>query len=888
MCHILKRALVVMVVSLVMASILCPLAIGNSGYPASAASVVSPDGWGIVHSTAEGEWFARVWGSSSSDIFAVGQIGTIVHFDGHTWSPMTSGTQKVLYDVWGSSGSDVWAVGYNGTILRYDGSTWSDWSLPGGPDAPHLWGVWGSSSTDIFFVGSGGNIIHYTNGSTWDWGTVGTENLYGVWGSSASNVYAVGNNGTILHFDGSAWSPISSATSVGLWSVWGSSSSDIFAVGDNGTIVHYNVSTGISLRSYGGGLIDVWGSSLYDVYAVGVSGTILHYNGNSNETWTTMDSGVPDYDLFGVWGYYPDYDVYAVGMEQSTIAGIILHYPSPTISTVSPEQGTRGQTLEVTITGTRLDGVNDVSDVSFGPGITVNSLPLMYSTEIKANITISPAAALGLRDVSVSDSGDTYTLASAFEVVAPLPVPTIASLNPSQGACGQTLGVTITGTNLTGATTVSFGNGITVNSSHVDSPTQISTNISIGGTAALGTRDVSVTTGGGTGTKADGFTVVTTPPPDTTAPAAITNLAATAATINSVTLTWTAPGDDANTGTASAYDIRYSTATISDANWGSASQCSGEPAPQVAGAGQTFTVPGLSPDTTYCFAMKTADEMPNWSGLSNVPSRKTEAVPLSNRPPAQPTGVSPVTGSTGVSLIPTLQASAFSDPDSGDTHAASQWQIDDAPWDYQSPVFDSATDTANLTSISVPSGKLTNSTLYYWRVRYQDEHGAWSDWSVETSFVTVGSSVDSTPPNVPSVADDGASTTNTTRFHATWSSSDPESTIVEYQYAIGTSSGGDDVVNWTSVGIATGTTATGLSLEPGQTYYVSVKAKNGQGLWSQVGSSDGINVIDEGDTTPSDGDDNGLPFWVWILIGLGVLAVAAIGIYFVRRRRTAV
>jgi hypothetical protein len=733
--HILRKSPIIIFVSLLVASILCPLDAGNSRQFASAASSVSPDGWGVVHSRPAHQWCGAVWGSSSSDIFAVGTSGTVVHFDGQTWSPMTSGTQQTLHDVWGSSGSDVWAVGNNGTILHYDGSVWSDLSVPG-PNPPHLSGVWGSSSTDVFFVGSGGTIIHYTNGST-DWRTVGTGDLFGVWGSSSSDVYAVGSGGTMLHYDGNPggiWTTINTATSVELDAVWGSSSSDIFAVGDYGTIVHYNTSTGVSLGSYGSWLLGVWGSSFYDVYAVGMYGTILHFDGNSSGIWTTMESGTGNH-LFHVWGYYPDYDVYVVGAEGPTYTGVILHYPSPTISTVIPDQGIRGQTLEVSITGTRLDGVDDVSDVSFGSGITVNSLPLMYSTEIKANITISPGAALGPRDVSVSKSGDTYTLASAFEVAAPPPPPpTIASVNPSQGFQGQTLNVTITGTNLTGATTVSFGNGIAVNSFNPDSSTQISANISIGGAAALGARDVSVTTGGGTATKADGFTVVATPPPDTTPPAAITSLAATDATANSVALTWTAPGDDGNTGTASSYDIRYSTATISEANWGSADQCSGEPSPQPAGTAQTFPVTGLSPDTTYYFAMKTADEIPNWSDLSNVPSRKTEAVTPVNQPPVQPGNTAPTAGATGVSLTPTLSSSAFSDPDSGDTHAATQWQVDDTPWDYVSPAFDSGTDATNLTSISIPSGALTTSNLYWWRVRYQDNHGAWSDWSSETSF----------------------------------------------------------------------------------------------------------------------------------------------------------
>jgi len=304
---------------------------------------------------------------------------------------------------------------------------------------------------------------------------------------------------------------------------------------------------------------------------------------------------------------------------------------------------------------------------------------------------------------------------------------------------------------------------------------------------------------------------------DTTPPAAVSDLAATAATSASVTLTWTAPGDDGNTGTASIYDIRYSTGTITDANWGSASLCNGEPSPGAAGATQTFTIKDLSPDTTYYFAVMTADEGPNWSGLSNIASRKTDAIPPDDQPPAQPAGVSPVDGATGVSLTPTLSSSAFSDPDAGDTHAASQWQIDDDPWDFSAPAFDSGTDTTNLTSISIPSGRLTYSTLYYWRARYQDSHGAWSAWSEEAHFNTMSASADSTPPSTPSIADDGVSTTSTSELHAVWTSSDAESGIAEYLYAIGTTAGGNDVVDWTSAGTAPEKTITGLSLTLGKT-----------------------------------------------------------------------
>ncbi|MBI5555033.1 MAG: Ig-like domain-containing protein, partial [Elusimicrobia bacterium] len=112
--------------------------------------------------------------------------------------------------------------------------------------------------------------------------------------------------------------------------------------------------------------------------------------------------------------------------------------------------------------------------------------------------------------------------------------------------------------------------------------------------------------------------------PDTTAPAAVTNLSISDSSVNSITLTWTAPGDDGSSGTATTYDIRYSLTNITDGNWASATQVSGEPAPQLAGAGQNITISGLAECTTYYFALKTADEVPNTSSISNIPSRRTK------------------------------------------------------------------------------------------------------------------------------------------------------------------------------------------------------------------------------------------------------------------------
>lgn len=102
---------------------------------------------------------------------------------------------------------------------------------------------------------------------------------------------------------------------------------------------------------------------------------------------------------------------------------------------------------------------------------------------------------------------------------------------------------------------------------------------------------------------------------------------------------------------------------------------------------------------------------------------------------------------------------------------------------------------------------------------------------------------DATPPTTPVVTDDGTYTTVTTSLHAVWSSSDLESGIAEYQYLIRQdSTSGTIIVTWTSTGVTAAVTHTGLALLQGKRYYVQVKAKNGEGLWSAVGSSNGIRV----------------------------------------------
>lgn len=104
--------------------------------------------------------------------------------------------------------------------------------------------------------------------------------------------------------------------------------------------------------------------------------------------------------------------------------------------------------------------------------------------------------------------------------------------------------------------------------------------------------------------------------------------------------------------------------------------------------------------------------------------------------------------------------------------------------------------------------------------------------------------VDWTDPSCVTVNDgigaDSDVSSSLSSLSANWTASaDPNSGISKYWYAIGTSSGATDVVNWTDNALNASVTKSGLTLTSGQIYYFSIKATNGAGL-NSICSSDGL------------------------------------------------
>lgn len=108
-------------------------------------------------------------------------------------------------------------------------------------------------------------------------------------------------------------------------------------------------------------------------------------------------------------------------------------------------------------------------------------------------------------------------------------------------------------------------------------------------------------------------------------PAAVTDLTVSEKSHNMAVIQWTAPGRDGNTGTASKYEIRYSTEEITEDNFEQAQRVDNVPFPAEAGETQQVEISMLEGNTQYYFAIKTGNEIPNYSVISNIASCKTDA-----------------------------------------------------------------------------------------------------------------------------------------------------------------------------------------------------------------------------------------------------------------------
>ena len=179
------------------------------------------------------------------------------------------------------------------------------------------------------------------------------------------------------------------------------------------------------------------------------------------------------------------------------------------ISGLSPASGDEGHAITVLVTGSQTH-FSSATTAAFGGGISVTGITVLSLTSANVNISIPNSTPTGAYNVTLTTGGEVATILGGFTVTNG--TPTISVVSPPTGNQGEVnLNVNLTGlfTNFVNGTSVAnFGAGIMVNSTTVSNSTSAVANITISGTAALGSRNVTVTTGAEVASITGGFTVL--------------------------------------------------------------------------------------------------------------------------------------------------------------------------------------------------------------------------------------------------------------------------------------------------------------------------------------------------------------------------------------------
>jgi hypothetical protein len=118
-----------------------------------------------------------------------------------------------------------------------------------------------------------------------------------------------------------------------------------------------------------------------------------------------------------------------------------------------------------------------------------------------------------------------------------------------------------------------------------------------------------------------------------------------------------------------------------------------------------------------------------------------------NHAPDAPVLIAPAANANGtVALTPLLRTAAFHDPDAGDSHAGTRWQILQAA---DGLVVLDVTSATELTSLQIPRLVLDENTVYQWRAMFNDNRGSSSEWSQAGSFATDFDVLDSNGNGIP-------------------------------------------------------------------------------------------------------------------------------------------
>ena len=221
-----------------------------------------------------------IWGSAVDNVWAAGDKGTLMHWNGALWTKSTSVASLRLLGMYGSGPNDIWAVGNAssgvpaltpGIAIRWNGSSWQ--TVNGAP-ADFFNAVYAIGS-DVWIAGNNGRVWHW-DGTVWVQQNLGTtEAIQSIGGTDKTNLYASSSSG-VFHYDGSQWSGEGIPGINSITKILAVRPNEAWITTDKGVLRNDGTSWTRLDTGTSNGLNGIFGLDT-DLWVYGRIGTILHY-----------------------------------------------------------------------------------------------------------------------------------------------------------------------------------------------------------------------------------------------------------------------------------------------------------------------------------------------------------------------------------------------------------------------------------------------------------------------------------------------------------------------------------------------------------------------------------------------------------------------------------
>ena len=321
--------------------------------------------------------------------------------------------------------------------------------------------------------------------------------------------------------------------------------------------------------------------------------------------------------------------------SQSTTVNVASSVFDFTLSNGGNKSVTQGSSVTNSVTATLSSGTSQSTGFAVSglpSGATTSFSPTACSPTCSITLTINTLSSTptGNSTVTVTATAGSITKTSTFTLTVNAPADTTAPIISNISVSQITLSTAQISwtTNENADSRIEYGLSSTytslspLNLAMLTSHSQVLTSLLPSTTYHYRVKSKD---GAGLEAVSGDLTFTTASPPDTTPPFQITNLASSNITSNSVTLTWSAPGDNQNT---SSYEIRYGNTPITSQNFSSQTLLQNPPLPKAPGLSESITIGPLLPSSTYHFAIRSKDNEGNASVLSNIISITTLPAPV--------------------------------------------------------------------------------------------------------------------------------------------------------------------------------------------------------------------------------------------------------------------